>query len=171
MSIIQNDTLPGSPQSQGFKTKYEIKNMTNSGVMLNVWFEKDDPSSNFFNLSVTWVVILINPSLYMKTAQFSTLNHNVQQDITTSNIPIVIQNYNQTYEKNLLIGSGGFMKITPYSSSIDFTLSTSSITFITNSLTSQHFYLLMQLTDKACPSANPYKYKNDLLCYPCTIGT
>ena len=97
MSIVLNDTLSGSPQSEGFTTKYEIKNTTNSGVLLNVWVERDDVGANFFTLSVTLVVMLINPTLYKKTAQFSSLTHTIQQSFATSGIPVTIQDYSQTY--------------------------------------------------------------------------
>ena len=97
MSIVLNDTLPASPKSEGFTTKYEIKNITNSGVMLNVWVERDDSGANFFTLSVTLVVMLINPTLYKKTAQFSALTHISQQSLATSGTPVTIQDYTSTY--------------------------------------------------------------------------
>lgn len=139
--------------------------------MLNVWWEKDDLTATYFTLNVTWVVILINPTKYKATAQFSTLSHIVQQDYATSGTPITIQDYVDTYKTNLLIGTGSFTQTNPSNSFIDFSTTTNTITYTTNTLTLQHHPILIQQIDYACPSSAPYKYKNDPKCYPCTIGT
>lgn len=104
VNITLTGTLPSVSVSQGFTTDMTLTTNINSS-QLYVKYNKDDPNANYYKMSVTWIVMIVNSALYkQQTSQFTNMKIIVQWDYTQSGSIINLLEYNSSYKSNLLIG-------------------------------------------------------------------